>query len=33
MDGKLWPKKKCDPALERGDEQCEYEWNDGTESE
>jgi len=33
MDGKLWPKNKCDSALEQGDEECNYEWKDGTESE
>lgn len=27
MDGKLWPKSKCDSALEVGAEECEFEWN------
>ena len=28
MEGKLWPKNKCDEALELGAEECQYEWKD-----
>jgi hypothetical protein len=28
MQDKLWPKIKCDAALEVGAEECEYEWTE-----
>jgi hypothetical protein len=28
MEGKLWPKIKCDAALELGAEECQYEWKE-----
>lgn len=33
MEDKLWPKNKCDSALEQGDEECNYEWKEGGEEE